>query len=46
VIEGKWTDYAIPLSTLTAATSLNEIWVQEFSGTGGFTIYVDALGLN
>jgi hypothetical protein len=46
VVEGKWTDYAIPLSTLTTETVLKEIWVQEFSGTGGFTIYVDALGLN
>ena len=44
--EGKWTDYAIPISTLTADTTLKEIWVQEYSGTGGFTIYVDALGLN
>jgi hypothetical protein len=46
VVEGKWTDYAIPLSTLTTASSLNEIWVQEYSGTGGFTVYVDAIGLN
>ena len=46
LVEGKWTDYAIPLSTLTSETVLKEIWVQEFSGTGGFTVYVDALGLN
>lgn len=46
LVEGKWTDYAIPLSTLTTATSLNEIWVQEYSGTGGFTVYLDAIGLN
>ena len=46
VEEGKWTDYAIPLSTLTSETVLKEIWVQEFSGTGGFTVYVDAMGLN
>ena len=46
IVEGKWTDYAIPITTLTTATSLNEIWVQEYSGTGGFTIYVDAIGLN
>ena len=43
--EGQWTDYAIPLSSISAATSLNEIWLQEFSGVG-FTIYVDAMGLN
>lgn len=46
VIEGKWTDYAIPLSTLMSGNTLSEIWVQEFGGTGGFTIYVDAIGLN
>ena len=46
LVEGKWTDYAIPLTTLTTETTLKEIWVQEYSGTGGFTIYVDAVGLN
>ncbi len=46
LVEGKWTDYSIPISTLTSATVLKEIWVKEYSGTGGFTIYVDALGLN
>jgi hypothetical protein len=46
LVEGEWTDYAIPISTLTAATTLNEIWVKEYNGSGGFTIYVDALGLN
>jgi hypothetical protein len=46
VVEGKWTDYAIPLSTLTSDAALKEIWVQEYSGTGGFTIYVDAVGLS
>lgn len=45
VVEGRWTDYSIPISTL-GITSLNEIWVQELTGNGGFTIYVDALGLN
>jgi len=43
--EGQWTDYAIPRSSISAATSLSEIWIQEFSGVG-FTIYVDAMGLN
>ncbi|MFN4313104.1 MAG: IPT/TIG domain-containing protein [Chitinophagaceae bacterium] len=46
IVEGEWTDYAIPISTLTGASVLNEIWVKEYSGTGGFTIYVDAMGLN
>ena len=46
LVEGKWTDYAIPISTLTSETALKEIWVQEYSGTGGFTVYADAIGLN
>ena len=46
LVEGKWTDYSIPISTLTSATALQEIWIKEYNGSGGFTIYVDALGLN
>ncbi len=46
LVEGKWTDYSIPISTLTSATSITALIIKEFSGTGGFTIYVDALGLN
>ncbi|RYY25828.1 MAG: hypothetical protein EOO04_11345 [Chitinophagaceae bacterium] len=48
VVEGKWTDYEIPLSTLglSAIKPLTEIWVKESSGTGGFTVFVDAMGLN
>lgn len=46
LVEGKWTDYSIPISTLTSASTLNEIWIKEYNGSGGFTIYVDALGLN
>lgn len=48
VVEGKWTDYEVSLSTLglSSANSLKEIWVKEFNGTGGFTVYIDALGLN
>ena len=46
IVEGKWTDYSIPISSLTSASKLTEIWIKEYSGTGGFTIYVDAMGLN
>jgi hypothetical protein len=44
--EGQWTDYAIPRTSISAANSLTDIWIQEFNGSGGFTIYVDAMGLN
>jgi IPT/TIG domain len=43
--EGQWTDYAIPRTSISAANTLSEIWLQEFSGVG-FTVYVDAMGLN
>lgn len=46
LVEGVWTDYAIPISTLTSGSTLTEIWVQEFNGVGGYSIYVDAMGLN
>lgn len=46
VVAGTWTDYAIPLSALTSGTTLSEIWIQEFNGVGGYTIYVDEIGLN
>lgn len=46
VVEGKWTDYSIPISSLTSATKITDLILKEYSGSGGFTIYVDALGLN
>jgi hypothetical protein len=47
--EGKWVDYAIPFSSFSAGTKttkLEEIWLQETTGSGGFTIYADDIGLN
>lgn len=49
VVEGQWTDYQIPISNLIdllSTTILNEIWLKEYSNTGGFTVYVDNMGLN
>jgi hypothetical protein len=48
IVEGTWTDYVIPLSTLTSTSSITEILVKEYTGGtfSGFTIYVDAVGLN
>jgi hypothetical protein len=46
VVEGKWTDYVFPISSLTGTDAIKEIWVQETTGSGGFTIYLDAIGLN
>lgn len=47
LVEGKWTDYSIPLSSLGISNKkITDIILKEFNGTGGFTIYVDDIGLN
>jgi hypothetical protein len=46
LVEGQWTDYQIAISDLTSSSTLNEIWIKEYNGTGGFSIYVDNMGLN
>jgi len=49
LVEGVWTDYTIPLSDISAAGSLTDLWIKEYSGISGvadYTIYIDDLGLN
>ncbi|WP_121356254.1 IPT/TIG domain-containing protein [Flavisolibacter nicotianae] len=46
VVEGKWTDYEIPLSSLTTTGNITDVILKEWNGTGGFTVFVDAVGLN
>lgn len=43
--EGQWNNYVIPLSNISAVTTLQELWLQEFTGTD-YIIYVDNMGLN
>jgi hypothetical protein len=45
LVEGTWTDYTIPLSSINSASTLTDMLIKEYNGTGGFTIYVDAIGL-
>lgn len=45
LVEGTWTDYAIPLSSMTSASTLTDLIIKEYNGTGGFTIYADAIGI-
>jgi hypothetical protein len=45
LVAGQWTDYSISLSDLGSPMILNEIWLQEFSGTSSEIIYVDDFGL-
>lgn len=48
IVEGAWTDFSIPISTLTSSSSISEILVKEYSGGSfsNFTVYVDAMGFN
>ena len=46
LVEGVWTDYSFPVSSLNSGGTLKEITVKEYNGSGGFTIYLDAIGLN
>jgi IPT/TIG domain len=46
IVEGKWTDYSFPVSSLIGSAALTDIWLQETTGAGGFTVYVDDIGLN
>lgn len=45
LVAGQWTDYSISLSDLGDPATLNEIWLQEYSGTNSEYIYVDDFGL-
>jgi hypothetical protein len=49
IVEGTWTDYVIPKTTLTASNTITEILVKEYTNNGAalpFTVYVDAMGFN
>ncbi|MBL0359314.1 MAG: hypothetical protein IPP72_21720 [Chitinophagaceae bacterium] len=49
LVEGAWTDFTIPLSDISSATTLTDLWIKEYSGISGvadYTIYVDDWGLN
>lgn len=44
LIEGRWTDFTIPLSELGNPAKLEQVWLVEWSGVGG-VVYLDDLGL-
>ncbi len=48
IVEGVWTDYTIPLSDISSATTLTHLYLKEYSGVAGpdYIIYVDDMGLN
>lgn len=49
LVEGAWTDFTIPLSDISPATTLTDLWIKEYSnvtGVADYTVYIDDLGLN
>lgn len=45
LVQGQWTDFVIPLSQISSATTLTHLYIKNYSSSGDFTIYVDDLGL-
>jgi hypothetical protein len=45
IVEGQWTDFTIPLSQISSASTLTHLYIKNYSATGDFTIYVDNLEL-
>jgi hypothetical protein len=45
VVEGQWTEFNIPLSQISSASTLTHLYIKNFSASGDFTIYVDNLGI-
>jgi hypothetical protein len=45
VVPGKWTDFTIPLSQISDASTLSYLYIKNYSASGDFTIYVDNLGI-
>ena len=46
VVEGQWTDFAIPISQISSVTTLTHLYIKNYTSTGAYTIYIDVLGLN
>ncbi|MEO5563930.1 MAG: IPT/TIG domain-containing protein [Chitinophagaceae bacterium] len=45
IVEGQWTDFSIPISQISAASTLGFLYLKKYSTNGDFTIYFDNLGL-
>jgi hypothetical protein len=45
VVEGQWTNFTIPLSQISSATTLSFLYIKKYSTNGDFTIYIDNLGI-
>ncbi len=45
IVEGQWTDFTIPLSQISSASTLSYLYIKNYSPPGDFTIYADNLGV-
>ncbi len=45
IVEGQWTDFTIPLSEISSASTLSFLYLKKYSTNGDFTIYVDNVGI-
>jgi hypothetical protein len=45
IVEGQWTNFTIPLTQISSASTLSFLYLKKYSTNGDFTIYVDNLGL-
>ena len=45
VVAGQWTDFTIPLSQISSASTITHLYIKKYSTNGDFTIYVDNLGI-
>lgn len=45
IVEGQWTNFTIPLSQISAVSTLTHLYFKNYSATGDFTIYLDNLGI-
>ena len=45
IVEGQWTDFIIPISQISSASTLTHLYLKNVSASGAFTIYADNLGI-
>lgn len=45
IVEGQWTDFTIPLSQISAASTLGFLYIKKYTAGTDFTIYIDNLGI-
>jgi hypothetical protein len=45
VVEGQWTEFTIPLSQISAASTLSFLYLKKYSTGGDYIIYIDNLGI-